>query len=644
MKNLTLIGSGKSKTMKILCVLLVVLLFGLLFYMIHMNFFTTNIQEGLTSDAPRFKKGARVGDKIEVIINQCLMRSPDERRNCTKKGNVKFLNQRTREVIDGRLVNTYMTEGYDNNRNRKASFFNGLRIGIPNGNSAVLNFDNVNRKHPYNTGFKHHPEGKNLAYLGSTASGGRINGNDRFHLRTSGGRNRQNYLLIERVASGGFQSKKVGNLLYPHSSQGWQQRKVFVYKIRNLDPGPKDPKDELIEELTKKVNNYNQVITIRDKQIEENKKVIEENKKVIYSYNETIKVRDKQIEEYKKLIKDLEQQIKKIRGDITTTQEEKAKLEGRLTQQIKNLKLKISGIEEENESEAERRKRLEAERKKRLAEEALRRAEQDKLDAEKNKAKLAERQALLDEERRKRELQEELKERQRQEFVRARRKLNEQRDREAGMLQSFRERYLREVKMRNAAEESLVEARGLVDETRNLERAKYKREKEKLEALARRREELRELRAQQEAAERRRKKKEEQEERERIDTLRRKRRQELAKLRMKQLRGMQMSIVETEKLQEEEERMKQVQASRNAIKSAGLQSEKNMYASTPLGVEAQYEEGDKILATVGMKDHYGVTQSNAYLKATENQNNDSGVEVEKNTIGGFIFPFLGLGK
>ena len=69
-----------------------------------------------------------------------------------------------------------------------------------------------------------------------------------------------------------------------------------------------------------------------------------------------------------------------------------------------------------------------------------------------------------------------------------------------------------------------------------------------------------------------------------------------------------------------------------------------MYASTPLGVEAQYEEGDKILATVGMKDHYGVTQSNAYLKATENQNNDSGVEVEKNTIGGFIFPFLGLGK
>tara|TARA_Y200000002_G_scaffold380658_1_gene392679 strand:+ start:7912 stop:9825 length:1914 start_codon:yes stop_codon:yes gene_type:complete len=637
MKNLTLIGSGKSKTMKILCVLLLVLLFGLLFYMIHMNFFTTNIQEGLTSDAPRFKRGVRVGDKIEVQINQCMMRNPDERLNCTKKGNVKFLNQRTREVIDGRLVNTYMTEGYDNNRNKRASFFNGVRIGIPNGYTATLDHDNVNTRHQYGTGFKHHPSGRNWAYLGSRDSGGRINHNDRFHLRTSGGRNRQNYLLIERVASPGFQSKKVGNLLYPHSSQGWGQRKVFVYKIRNLDPAPKDPKDILIKELTKKINDFNQTIKIRDQQIEENKKVIN-------SYNETIKVRDKQIEEYKKQIKDLEQQIKKIRGDVTTTQEEKAKLEGRLTQQIKNLNLKISGIEEENESEAERRKRLEAERKKRLAEEALRRAEQEKLDAEKNKAKLAERQSLLDEERRKRELQEELKERQRQEFVNARRKLNEQRDREAGMLQSFRERYLREQKMRNAAEESLVEARELVDETRNLEREKYQREKEKLEALARRREELRELRAQQEAAERRRKKKEEQEERERIDTLRRKRRQELAKLRMKQLRGMQMSIVETEKLHEEEERMKQVQASRNAIKSAGLQSEKNMYASTPLGVEAQYKEGDKILATVGMKDHYGVTQSNAYLKATENQNNDSGVEVEKNTIGGFIFPFLGLGK
>ena len=137
MKNLTLIGSGKSKTMKILCVLLLVLLFGLLFYMIHMNFFTTNIQEGLTSDAPRFKRGVRVGDKIEVQIGSCSMGNADARRNCTRKGNVKFLNQRTREVIDGRLVNTYMTEGYDNNANRKVSFFNGLRIGIPNGNAAI---------------------------------------------------------------------------------------------------------------------------------------------------------------------------------------------------------------------------------------------------------------------------------------------------------------------------------------------------------------------------------------------------------------------------------------------------------------------------------------------------------------------------
>lgn len=637
MKNLTLIGSGKSKTMKILCVLLLVLLFGLLFYMIHINFFTTNIQEGLSSNAPRFKRGARVGDKIEVQINRCLMRNPNERRECTRGGNVKFLNQRTREVIDGSMVNTYMTPGWDNNRNKGSSYHNGLRIGIPNGYTANLDFDDVNKAHSYGTGFKHHPKGKNWAYLGSRDSGGKQNHNDRFNLRISGGRGRDNYLLIERVASPGFQSNKINNLLYPHSSQGWGQKKVFIYKIRNLDPPPPDPKDKEIATLNARIKG-------RDNEISAFKKQIAENKKVINSYNETIKVRDKQIEEYKKQIKELEEQINKIRGDVTKTQEEKAKLEGRLNQQIKNLNSKISGIQEENESEAERRKRLEAERKKREAEEALRRAEQEKLDAEKNKAQLAERQSLLDEERRKRELQEELKERQRQEFVNARRKLNEQRDREAGMLQSFRERYLREQKMRNAAEESLVEARELVDETRNLEREKYQREKEKLEALARRREELRELRAQQEAAERRRKKKEEQEERERIDTLRRKRRQELAKLRMKQLRGMQMSIVETEKLQEEEERMKQVQASRNAIKSAGLQSEKNMYASTPLGVEAQYEEGDKILATVGMKDHYGVTQSNAYLKATENQNNDSGVEVEKNTIGGFIFPFLGLGK
>ena len=238
MKNFTLLNTGKSKAMDILNILLITFFIGLIFYFLKNTFFSNKNVEGMyTGGNIKTWNNIQVGDVIQVRFpGSCDMTKKNRNTeiSCEKDG-ITLYNSRTGQSIDVK-GQAYSTFGLYNRKGqiRKMSYYNGMKIPIPDGNRADLNYARINGgQHEWN---------RVKATLGRSDNNAKRNANDRFNLAVKQEKG-QDYLFVNRIASSAFKyDKKVksvndtsdGNNYYLPKSAGWGDKKTFAYSDKIL--------------------------------------------------------------------------------------------------------------------------------------------------------------------------------------------------------------------------------------------------------------------------------------------------------------------------------------------------------------------------------------------------------------------------
>lgn len=635
MKNFTLPYTGKTKATDILKILFITLFIGSIFYFLKSAYFDNSFQEGFSGPDNIVKHGyipdARVNDIIEVRLPNSDMGLGSKRERLGRR-DIIIYNTRTRKSykVRGKAVKG------------EAGHYNRLMLPIPHGLYAKFDADHLNKAHQWGHGLKHHPKGKGWAYLPHNAG----NQNDfRFNLRSG-----RNQMFIERVAAPGGASSRNWNgekdgsgRIYPKFSAGWQNKYNFRYQIRRLNPEPPKPPDPKIKKLETERDGYQRQ---RDSA----------NKKLGIIYGDISRVppgfdKLKNIPALEKQITDLENKrdkIKKKKDEYINLYDKAQKRinnpidgdpRGLLAQiaQLKGTGAAAKSQYEKNKAAAEARRLAELKAKE----------EEKKAAAEASKIRLAEEALETEsalEQARKAKAQAEAE---RREYMNLRRRLEariKQLNSQQG--QSNEELYAALAKINELKQEEL-ELRANMKERINRERANaVANERSIMEKTYERRINNRVRRFIRRFNL--------EEERKRQETVKKQRdkTQELLGLRRQYLRQYTMDIHNKEKLEKEENMLKQVRTSQDTIQTMnkrdtpedGVEPSTTGYSSSqPQILNGSVGNQQNVgVSRIGenRRKQFGVHQSNVYLTVPKDSENKDDVEVGRKTIGGNIIPSL----
>ena len=652
MKNFTLLNTGKSKAMDILNILLITFFIGLVFYFLKTNYFNNSFQEGLSlelMEGPEdiLKYGyipAKKDDIIEVRLPNSDMTSDSNRRKIPNR-DIVIENLRTKKKY---IVRGVPQMGYKRHYNR-------LHFPIPHGRNAKFDADWLNKAHNWNHGVKDHPRGKGYAYLPHNA--GNQNG---FRFRLSSSENR---MTVERVAAPGRESSSGWNSdkdnqgrIFPTFSAGWQNRYNFRYQIKSLNKAP-PPKNCPKCPDPKTTNQYK---ALQNKEIQSSNARDKFKKERNYANKQLKKIYDpksvpgnlnqlKNIPGLEKEIKDLtnkRDQIKKKRDEYRSLYDKALKrinnpIDGDprgLIAQIEQLKGNAATAKSEYEKSAA------AAEARRLAE--LKKKEEEKAAAAEvaqirlNEEMEATDNALLRAQKARKQAEEE-----RRQYLNLRKRLearinqlNNQKgksDEELfAALSKINDLKQQDLERRAQLKERIRRERAdAVADERNLLVKRYRRRlRNRMRRFIRRYLATQERIRQEKIAKQR------------------KRTQELIKLREQHLRQYSMDLHNKQKLEKEEDMLKQVQTTKKNIITMNQNREKTgkneeiepsttgFLNSQPQMVnEVQGNQEGKNRITENRRKQYGVYQSNVYLTVPKDSEKKE-VEIGKKTVGGNIFP------
>lgn len=665
MKNFTLPYSGKTKAMDILNILLITFFIGLIFYYLKNTFSDKNVEGMFTGGNIKTWDNIRVGDVIQVRFpDRCDMDNKDRNTEiqCEKDG-ITLYNSRTGQTIKvkGQAFSTFGL--YDRKGQiRKMSFYNGMKVPIPDGQNANLTYSSINGgEHRWN---------RVKATLGRTDNGGTRDHRDRFNLAVKQEKG-QDYLFVNRIASSAFKyDKKVksvndtsaGNNYYLPRSAGWGSKKTFAYKVtkKNLQPKPKAqaqakcPDPKTTKQYKELQNDSNRFKNARDKFKTERDGYQRQrdaaNKKlgIIYGglqyvppgfdklknipalerkITELIDARDKLINTRDKFMSQRDKALERINNPIDGDP-------SGLNAQIAQLKQNATSAKSQYEKDAA------AAEARRLAEV---KAEQEKAAgaAEVASIKLSEEVAATDS------------------ALEQARKAKRNAETERRQYMELRKRLEARINQLNAQQgksnEELFAALDKINELKQIsldERSKMKEriKRERADAVA----DERSLMAK---SYRRRLKNRMQrfirrfnleEERKRQETVRKQREktQELLSLRRNYLDQYTRDLHDQAKLEKEENMLKQVQRSKTNILTMNKNKENQENevepsytgnnSSQPLMIDGLQNEG-KTRITDNRRKQFGIHQSNVYLTVPKDAKKDE-VSVGRKTIGGYVFP------
>tara|TARA_Y100000816_G_scaffold263294_1_gene221529 strand:+ start:2994 stop:5009 length:2016 start_codon:yes stop_codon:yes gene_type:complete len=668
MKNFTLPYSGKTKAMDILNILLITFFIGLIFYYLKNTFSDKNVEGMFTGGNIKTWDNIRVGDVIQVRFpGRCDMggKKRGTEIECEKDG-ITLYNSRTGQTIKVK-GQAYSTWGLYNRKGqiRKMSFYNGMKVPIPDGQNANLTYSSINGgEHRWN---------RVKATLGRSDNGANRDVRDRFNLAVKKERG-QDYLFINRIASSAFKyDKKVksvndtsdGNNYYLPKSAGWGSKKTFAYKVTRKNSEPKAqakcPDPKTTKQYKELQNDNNQFKNARDRFKRERDGYKTErdgyqrqrdaaNKKLGIIYGglqyvppgydklKNIPALEKQITE----LEDRRDKIKRRRDEFRSLYDKALKrinnpIDGDpsgLNAQIEQLKQSATSAKtqyEKNSAAAEARRLAEV------------KAEQEKAAgaAEVASIKLSEEVAATDS------------------ALEQARKAKRNAETERRQYMELRKRLEARINQLNAQQgksnEELFAALDKINELKQIsldERSKMKEriKRERADAVADERSLMaksyrRRLRNRMQRFIRRFNL---EEERKRQETVRKQREktQELLSLRRNYLDQYTMDLHDQAKLEKEENMLKQVQRSKTNILTMNKNKENQENevepsytgnnSSQPLMIDGQQNEG-KTRITDNRRKQFGIHQSNVYLTVPKDAKKDE-VSVGRKTIGGYVFP------
>ena len=666
MKNFTLPYSGKTKAMDILNILLITFFIGLIFYYLKNTFSDKNVEGMITNDE------IKENDIIIVKLpDRCDMGNAIQRATC-QSANIELYNYTRKKSLGYVKGKIYGTRGVAKNPRATRTFYNNIKIPIPDGKRVAMNSYNGS-VHRWNCNYNNCK-----AFLGldrrtyPQAMDGNRNAADRFMLNKTKEGN-QYYLNIERVASSGFSSDKVksstdlrdGNNMYPPFSAGWGSRKRFAYKVlskpkpkqkrqRKPPPQEKCPDPKTTKQYKELQNDSNQFKNARDKFKTERdgyqRQRDSANKKLGIIYGDISRVppgfdKLKNIPGLEKEITDLENKKKKIkdkRDEFKRLYDKALKrinnpIDGDpsgLNAQIEQLKQQATSAKtqyEKNSAAAEARRLAEV------------KAEQEKAAgaAEVASIKLSEEVAATDS------------------ALEQARKAKRNAETERRQYMDLRKRLEARINQLNAQQgksnEELFAALDKINELKQIsldERSKMKEriKRERADAVADERSLMAKSyrRRLQNRMQRFIRRFNLEEERKRQETVRKQREktQELLSLRRNYLDQYTMDLHDQAKLEKEENRLKQVQRSKTNILTMNKNKENQENevepsytgnnSSQPLMIDGIQNEG-KTRITDNRRKQFGIHQSNVYLTVPKDAKKDE-VSVGRKTIGGYVFP------
>ena len=631
MKNFTLPYTGKTKATDILKILFITLFIGSIFYFLKSAYFDNSFQEGFSGPDNIVKYGyipdARVNDIIEVRLPNSSMTSASRRNNIEKK-NITIYNTRSRKsyTVKGKAVKG------------EAGHYNRLEFPIPHGLYAKFDADNLNKAHQWGHGLKHHPKGKGWAYLPTNAG----NQNDfRFNLRSG-----RNNMFVERVAAPGAASSRGWNgdkdgsgRIYPKFSAGWENRYNFRYQIKRLNPKPPDPR---IKKLETERDDAKRALASSNKKLG----IIYKPKAVPPGFDKlkNIPALEKQITE----LENKRDKIKKKRDEYINLYDKAQKRinnpidgdpRGLLAQiaQLKGSGAAAKSQYEKNKAAAEARRladlKAKEEEKKAAAEAAKIRLAEEALETESALEQARKAKAQAESERReylilRKRLEARINQlnaqqgKSNEELYAALAKINELKQKELELRANMKERINRERANAVATERSLMEKtyeRRLGNRIRRfIRRFNLEEERKRQETVKKQRDKT----------------------------------QELLGLRRQYLRQYTMDIHNKEKLEKEENMLKQVQTSQDAIQTMnkrdtpedGVEPSITGYSSSqPQILNGSVGNQQRVgVSRIGenRRKQFGVHQSNVYLTVPKDSKNKDDVQVGRKTIGGNIIPSL----
>ena len=656
MKNFTLPYSGKTKAMDILNILLITFFIGLIFYYLKNTFSDKNVEGMITND------GIAKNDIIIIKLpNRCDMGNDSQRRTC-ESADIELYNWTKKRSLGYVKGKTYATRGVAKNPRATRRFYNNIKVPIPDGESIALTSYNGSI-HKWNCNYNNCN-----AYLGLDSrsypndNGGNRDHRDRFRLHKTKEGN-QNYLNIERIASSNFGSDKVmsstdlrdGNNMYPPFSAGWGLPKRFAYKVlsKSQPKAEKCPDPKTTREYKSLQNKEIQSSKARDRFKNErdyaNKKLkkIYDPKSVPGSLNRlnNIPALEKEITELKKK----KEELKGKRNEYRSLYDKTLKridnpIDGDpsgLLAQIAQLKgnAQTAKSEYEKNAAAAEARRLAELAKKEEEKKAAAVAAQIRIDQEMNetddalkKAQQAKAEAEV-QRRQYMQLRKQLEARisqlnaqqgkSNEELFAALSKINELKQADLIRRAQFSERIKRE------------RADAVADERNLLAKRFRRRLRNRMRRFIRRYLETQERIRQEKIAKQR------------------KRTQELIKLREQSLRQYTMDLHNKQKLEKEEDMLKQVNDSKITIlnmkkNNEGTRQDEGVEPSTlgftssqPQMIIGQDQNQTKQRITDNRRKQFGVYQSNVYLTVPKGSEKKDEVEIGKKTVGGNIIPSSG---